>query len=60
MSCATCEALLVEAVRHAAICRAPVGDRLVGPVEAAAWKRLQAASTREVAASLARSRRCPT
>lgn len=48
-------------MRHAAITRAPVGgDTVVGPLEAAAWARLQAESVVEVAESLARSRRCPT
>ncbi len=58
MTCAVCDALLKEAVSHAAITRAPVGDRLVGPVEQAAWRRVQRQAVAEVADSVARARRC--
>lgn len=58
-ACPICIALLGEALRHALIVSSPVGDRLVGPREAAVWARLQAVSIIEVAESAARLRICP-
>lgn len=58
MTCAICSALLQDAIQHAAIVRAPVGDRIVGPEESAAWRRAQATARAEVAASVARIRAC--
>ncbi len=58
MSCPTCDAALRAALSVAAACRVPVGERVVGPFEAAAWRRLQASSEREMAAALLRAGAC--
>ena len=48
MSCPACELVLVLALQHAQAVRGPVGDRKVGPEEAATWARLQATADREL------------